>query len=115
MIFVAGINDRKKIIKEVSYKCKCNESKGIIILEERNFSLFFLPIFSWDKRYYLECKTCGSLYSIKKEYVDSILKEEEVFAYQLNVIFELKMCKKCGHELNFDYEYCPYCGNKIKE
>lgn len=115
MFFVMGIDDKQKILKEVDYSCNCTSDKGIIILEERRFSLFFLPIFTWNKKYYLECKKCRSIYKIKLEFIDEILKKEIVYENYLEVVIRKEICKNCGQELGENHKYCPYCGNKNKE
>ena len=115
MFFVMGIDDKQKILKEVSYNCSCTNDKGIIILEERRFSLFFLPIFSWNKKYYLECKKCHSIYRIKTEFVDEILEKEKVYENYLEIISKKEICKNCGQEIEEIHQYCPHCGNKNKE
>ena len=115
MFFVMGIDDKQKILKEVSYNCSCTNDKGIIILEERRFSLFFLPIFSWNKRYYLECKKCHSIFKIKQECIDEVIKSGIVYENYLEIILKKEICKNCGQEIEENYEYCPHCGNKNKE
>ena len=115
MFFVMGMDDKQKILKEVNYNCNCTNNKGIVILEERRFSLFFFPIFSWNKKYYLECKKCHSIYKIKLEFINEILKKEEVFENYLEMVTGKEICKNCGQEMEKNYRYCPYCGNKNKE
>lgn len=37
------------------------------VIQYDYFSLFFIPIIKWNKRYYMECPYCGNAYSISKE------------------------------------------------
>ena len=43
------------------------------------------------------------------------MKKEEVFENYLEMVTGKEMCKNCGQEMEENYRYCPYCGNKNKE
>ena len=87
------------------------------------FHFFFIPLFKWNIEYYIVCSSCNSVYSIPKEKGKSIedgediqitywdLNEMNSNSYGYNAVHR---CSNCSKEVDSNFDYCPYCGNKIR-
>ena len=127
-IGVFGIENKEKIIKETQkiYCKECNEYvEGKIIKVYSFFHFFFIPLFKWNEKYYVIYNNCNHIYSISKEKGKNVehddnyeisywdLKDFEGCNYESNSGINNK-CFRCGRELERNYIYCPYCGQKIR-
>ncbi|MBX9185588.1 zinc-ribbon domain-containing protein [Clostridium sp. K04] len=123
-IGIFGIDNKFKEIKVLnSFSCKnCNISNGASLVKYYTFfHFFFIPIFKWNEEYYVICNGCNSSFSIPKEKGKAIERGEDIeISYwdlkdnNINNNYLKKRCQKCNRELEKDFEYCPYCGEKIK-
>lgn len=122
-IGIFGTGNKEKEIKVIyNLLCKsCNRStNGRVIKSYSYFHFFFLPIFKWNEEYYVICEGCNTMFSISKDKGKAIEKGENVeLTYwdlqEINKYYEYNnSCKRCGKIVSSEYEYCPYCGNKIK-
>ena len=125
-IGIFGIDSKEKEIKNLlnSYCKKCNISSDLTLIKSFTFfHFFFIPLFKWNENYYVVCNKCGSIYSIPKEKGKAIEKGEniEITYWDLNEVknsygdyYSVKRCSKCNKEVENGFEYCPYCGEKIK-
>lgn len=114
-IGILGIDNKSKEIKELkNVTCSHCESLGTVKLIKNYsyFHIFFIPIFKWNESYYLLCNKCNSTYIIPSYKGKAIEKGEniELTYWDLNKVNNT--CKSCGKELDSNYEYCPYCGEK---
>lgn len=114
-IGVFGINNRSSIKKEVSFDCTgCLEDKGEIIENYSAFEIFFIPVYKYNKKYFLRCKKCESLYWLKEENIGNILENERASYEDIKeVIYQKEVCPNCGKNITDKYEYCPSCGHKL--
>lgn len=79
------------------------------------FSMFFIPIIKWNKRYFVKTSCCNTCYEIDKSLGDAVargkvseLKPEDLhFAGQENTI---KRCSNCGYMTDENFDFCPKCG-----
>lgn len=126
-IGIFGIENKEKEIKITNnFTCKsCNRlTIGRIIKHYEFFHFFFIPIFKWNEKYYVECGSCKKIFSISKEKGKSIEKGEDIeltywdlnevnnsyeYNYNINTV-----CNNCGKVVASEYRYCPYCGKEIK-
>lgn len=121
-IGIFGVEHKQKLIKEINnLTCKnCLQNvTGKLVKQYDYFHFFFIPIFKWHEEYYLICENCSCVFKVSKEKGKSIehdndieinywdLKEEEN-------TWRKKICPGCGREVDSQYSYCPYCGNRIK-
>ena len=123
-IGIFGIDNKFKEIKVLNnFSCKnCNISNGASLVKYYTFfHFFFIPIFKWNEEYYVICNGCNSSFSIPKEKGKAIERGEDIeISYwdlkdnNINNNYLKKRCQKCNRELEKDFEYCPYCGEKIK-
>ena len=84
-------------------------------------SLFFIPCFKWNKRFYVQTSCCNTLYELDPEIGKRIAKGEslEIRPDDLTKVNisgysnSYKKCTNCGYETGEDFEFCPKCGIKF--
>jgi hypothetical protein len=84
-------------------------------------SLFFIPCFKWNKRYYVQTSCCNTVYELSPEIGRRIAKGEsvEILPEHLTKVQTntwsntYKRCENCGYETMENFEYCPKCGRKF--
>lgn len=125
-IGIFGIDSKEKEIKIINSLCckKCNISNSAKLIKTFTFfHFFFIPLFKWNESYYVICKGCNSIYSISKEKGKAIERGEniEITYWDLNGVnnnsrsyYSINRCPKCNREIDRSFEYCPYCGEKLK-
>lgn len=126
-IGIFGIENKEKEIKIINnFTCKsCNRlTMGKVIKHYEFFHFFFIPIFKWNEKYYIECESCKKIFSISKEKGKMIERGEniELTYWDLNEVnnaysYDYKInsvCKSCGKVVDSEYKYCPYCGNEVR-
>ena len=85
-----------------------------MIKQYQMFHFFFIPIFKWNRKYFIKCANYKVL-----ELTDVAGREiwdglrDEVSYWDYKVVYEEKRCLHCGTVLNNEYDYCPKCGTKI--
>lgn len=83
------------------------------------FSLFFIPLFRWNKRYYVKTTCCNTVYSIDKELGNALEKgrKKSVCKEDIHEPFSgagFRQCSNCGYKTGEDrYLFCPICGHKL--
>ena len=127
-IGIFGIRNKQKEIKFVdNIQCRnCDKGLGGKLIKTFNFfHFFFIPLFKWNEKYYIICSGCNSAYEIPKDkgkraekgedieitYWD--LKPAEAIYYNDNYSATYR-CDHCRGIVESNFEYCPYCGTKIK-
>ena len=121
-IGVFGAENKQKEIKKLhNLQCRnCNAVGGTLIKSYSYFHFFFIPLFKWNEQYFVVCDGCGSVYEIKKEKGIAAERGENVdITYwdlkDINYSYHNieRCCSNCGRNLEQDFEFCPYCGDKI--
>jgi hypothetical protein len=67
---IVGVADREKVLaKGIERGClECLRTTPHVLVEERRqLSIFFLPVWRWNRRFYLVCGGCGRPESISRE------------------------------------------------
>lgn len=128
-IGIFGIENKRKEIKIINnINCKtCNKNiNGKLIKEYDFFHFFFIPLFKWNESYYMICSNCNTVYSISKEKGKAIERGEDInitywdlnitnSVYSDNFYYGRSICTRCGKEIDPYFDFCPYCGEKIKK
>lgn len=125
MLFIFGISSSEKKINFVqTMLCSvCGQFGRLeLYMTYTYFSLFFIPVFRWNKRYYIKSSCCGTVYTIDAELGKRIHKGEAVNLteqdlHQVNQRHqesEQNNCPHCGYLTEKDFEYCPKCGSRLK-
>lgn len=121
MFFMMGIMDRQKDIAfNQTMICDICGRYGSyhVFMTYTVLSLFFIPCFKWNKRYYVRTSCCDTIYELDGMIGKSIEKgmETEIKKEHLSVINRgrtYKTCSNCGYTTDEEFEYCPKCGNKL--
>jgi hypothetical protein len=123
MFFIFGIaNGEKKIEFVQTMVCsRCGQFGRLeAFMTYMYFSLFFIPILRWNKRYYIKSSCCNTVYEIDRELGKRIHKGEPVNLTEadLHIVnqrtyYSQQSCPNCGYPTSNEYEYCPKCGRKL--
>ncbi len=86
------------------------------------FCLFFLPVYKWDKRFYVRTSCCGAICGISPQEGEALdegdLKKLEVKKLPLVApggAVRLKVCASCGYETSQPFRFCPMCGRPLPD
>lgn len=125
-IGIFGIDNKEKEIKIINNLCckNCNISNEARLIKIFTFfHFFFIPLFKWNESYYVICNGCNSIFNISKEKGKSVENGEdiEITYWDLKEVnnnygsyYIVRRCPRCSREVENTFEYCPYCGEKIK-
>lgn len=122
MFFIFGVSSKeKKFDFSQTTICKTCGAYGRLeaFMTYSAFSLFFIPIIKWSKKYYVRSSCCGSLYIIDEDLGKAInrgetIKLEDSDLKSVNINYrEVKYCKNCSAKIEDEFEYCPKCGSKL--
>lgn len=124
MFFIFGIsNGHKELDFHQSIVCNScgNYGRYQAFVEYMFFSLFFIPVFKWNKTYYIKTSCCGALYTIDNELGKRLAKgeaitlgEEDLHVVQTGRYTSIKRCSQCGYTTNEDFHYCPKCAHPLR-
>ena len=123
MFFIGSIsNGEKKLDYIQSTVCsRCGAfGRMEIYMTYMCFSLFFIPIFKWNKKYYVKYTCCNSIYVLDNEIGTKISHGENISISEDNLhladynITTINRCNNCGYICDSDFEYCPKCGEKLQ-
>ncbi len=125
MFFIGGIHPKRKELEYYQTMiCSCCSKYGRyeVFMECSVFSLFFIPLIKFNKKYYAKTTCCNSLYLIKNQEKAMMLEKGQgqnvtLTEYDLEPVYigscYSKMCPSCGYELSENYNYCPNCGTNL--
>lgn len=121
MFFIFGLNTKQDKLKFDELKiCKICGKYGRyeVFVEYTAFSIFFIPLFKWGRRYFIRASCCGSIFSISEELGRDIergkvntIRDEDLISVRTNYR-PTRYCISCGYELEDRHIYCPKCGTK---
>lgn len=113
-------NDYKKLNFSQNFMCsECNiVGEYNVYVAYMVLTLFFIPLFKWGRKYYVQTSCCGKNYALDYETGRAIEKGEVVVISQNDLTYEgkvpvVKKCSYCGYVTDEDFEYCPKCGEKF--
>ena len=122
MFFMMGITDGKKNL-DFSQTIICNlcgkYGRYQVFMTYMCLSLFFIPCFKWNKKYYVQSSCCNTIYELDGEIGKRIARGEqvEILPQHLQKVQEgrgrYRRCANCGFETQEDFEYCPKCGQRF--
>ena len=130
MIFIGGISQGQKVLDYVkTVICdRCGRyGRYQVYMTYMYFSFFFIPLFKWNRRFYVKTSCCGALYELDPQVGKILLHGGQVDITQsdLTLVQEgnghydngfgnvLKKCPDCGYETKEDFEFCPKCGKRF--
>ena len=132
MIFIGGISQGQKILDYVKTVI-CDRCGGYgryqVYMTYMYFSFFFIPLFKWNKRFYVKMSCCDAVYELDPEMGKALLhgQQVDIKSSDLTLVQEgrrrgyydsgtyktWKKCGNCGFETEEDFEYCPKCGRRL--
>lgn len=121
MFFIMGINsDRNQLNFDQTVICKsCGHYGHIQVFETyMYFMFFFIPIFKWNRHYYVQMSCCNAVCEISAELGKEIKKgniktlSEDILQFG-NYRNHIRRCNHCGFTTEEDFSYCPKCGNPL--
>lgn len=136
MIFIGGVSQGQKQLNYHGQVVICGACGAYgryqVIMTYMYFSFFFIPLFKWGRRYYVQMSCCNAVYELDPEKGNAIargmdvdiLKEDLTLIqkgsgnpytdHQKNVDDHDMECPYCGyHFKNDDFEFCPKCGKRL--
>lgn len=126
MFLIIGISQgEKKLEFEQTVVCvRCGRyGRYEVYMTYTFFSLFFIPLFKWDRRYYVKTICCGAVCEIDRELGEKIRRGEVTQLSESDLHFTcrgtsgggdaVKRCGNCGYETEEDFQYCPKCGREF--
>ena len=124
MFFMMGITEGRKDL-DFAQTVICSEcgryGRYQVFMTYMVLSLFFIPCFKWNRRYYVRTSCCNTLYELDPELGKAIARREavEILQEHLHKVNQgicsrtLKRCSHCGYETSEDFEFCPKCGQRF--
>ena len=124
MFFIMEINDSQEEL-EFSQTMICDVcgeyGRYIVFMTYTVLTLFFLPTFRWNRRYYVKTSCCGSIYALDPEAGEAIRRgiDIQITPADLTLVQKgraqggYKRCPVCGYETEEDFDFCPKCGNRF--
>jgi hypothetical protein len=121
MFLIFGISQgEKRLDFEQTAVCACCGRYGRyeVFMTYMYFSLFFIPLFKWSRRYYVRTTCCGAVCEIDRELGERIRKGQISSLSESDLHFDCrgytgKRCTNCGYETEEDFSYCPKCGSPL--
>ena len=120
MFFMMGINTKQDQLEynHMMICTRCGQyGRYIVYMTYTVLYLFFIPVFKWNKKYYVQTSCCQTMYELNSEigkqienHVNIEIKPEHLHMLSQN---NIKVCSCCGYHTEQDFEYCPKCGNKL--
>lgn len=113
---IFGIQNKVKNVKEFNNViCVCGRYSHLQLIEEyMYFHFFFIPIFKWGRKYYVEARCCGRMFEVPEDYVDHILNNDDIDLSRLREIqTPYRVCSNCGKYVDSSFSYCPHCGKEL--
>ena len=122
--FMFGINSgRKDFDFSQSVLCRVCGRYGRyqVYMTYMQFIFFFIPMFKWNKAYYVETSCCGTVYRLDLE-VGKRIERGETVEIQDRDLTPLgggyrstwKHCPNCGFTTDEDFDFCPKCGTRLE-
>ena len=120
MFFIMGITDGRKDL-DFTQTVICDNcgkyGRYQVFMLYTVLSLFFIPTFKWNKRYYVQMSCCGTVYELNPEIGRRIAAGEDlqIRSQDMTIVnqersYGLKHCNNCGYETTEDFDFCPKCG-----
>ena len=119
MFFIFGTGNGQKQLefKQVAH-CSCCGQYGHIkvFMKYTYFSLFFIPLFKWNKKYYVKMSCCGSTCELPKKVGDDIYYDDLTMIDEKYLKFYKvgRVCSSCGYFTKEDFAFCPKCGKPLQ-
>lgn len=113
---IFGIQEKERTVKEFD-NIICPDCRRLTRAELGEtytyFHFFFIPLFKWNRRYYLRLRCCSGLYTVEPDYARVLRHSESIDFDRLHKMqMPGNICPSCGSFINPNFAYCPFCGQK---
>lgn len=123
MFFIMEISQKEKKLdfQQLAICSYCGLYGQIeVYMSYSYFMLFFIPLFKWNRQYFIRMACCGETAMLDNETGEAFASGENVILDLENVNFpcghrHVKRCMNCGFSTAEDFKYCPDCGKLIEE
>ena len=116
-IGIFGVQNKARSLKEfdVAICADCERwSRAELVEEYTYFHFFFIPLYKWNKKYYVRLRCCQSLYEADAEYAKELKTSDTIDFDKLKKIgSSANICPDCGRPVEPGFLYCPYCGGRL--
>lgn len=123
MFFIMGISDGRKQL-DFSQMSTCPACGAYcryqLFVTYTALSLFFIPIWKWNRRYVVESSCCGAAFELCTALGQRIERGEsvEIRPEDLRPLgggrSNFKRCAHCGYATAEDFAFCPKCGQRFE-
>lgn len=121
MFFMMGVFPGRKDIEYRGSMTICDHCGSYgrlsVYMTYMVLSLFFIPCFKWNRRYYVQTSCCDTIYELDADIgkrlakgEDITIRPEHLTKVQAGYKSAWKRCSCCGYSTQDDFEYCPKCG-----
>ena len=120
MFFIGGFGQKEEFLNFNQLMiCKnCGQYGQVkVIMVYSYLSFFFIPLFKWNKRYFVQMNCCNATCEINKEIGREIERgtitelNENMLHFQNQPRY--KQCSNCGYTTQENFAFCPRCGNRL--
>jgi len=122
-IGIFGAED-KEVVKEEYPNVICpacgRYSRAKLIFAYSYIHFFFIPVFKYNKKYYVVLNCCGARYEADEAYYKELLAGAPLDFSRMRWVNEwaygdanCKICPTCGAQVEMQYSYCPFCGKQL--
>lgn len=121
MFFIIGVDNGTNEIG--TRRCgifSCCGTYGAIAMVTctfQRFTLFFIPLFRFGKRYFVTCPNCGTVYELSKEEGRRLERDAsaEIDPNQMYALHRSsgRICPDCHAAVDPNAHFCPNCGTKL--
>ena len=83
-------------------------------------SLFLLPVWKWNRQYFVRTSCCNTLYRLDEEIGRRIARGEQVQIQPQHLQrvspagARMRHCPNCGFTTAENFTYCPQCGGRLE-
>lgn len=97
--------------------CSLSGAMAAVTCTFQQFTLFFIPLFRFGKRYFVTCPNCGTVYEIAKDEGkrlerDPLAEINPDKMYMMQGTYR-KTCPNCKFPVDPGSRYCPNCGASL--
>ena len=134
MFFICGIDSGQKELPfhqlEICGRCG-SYGRYQVFMTYMCLSLFFIPVFRWNRRYYVRMSCCGAVYALNPETGRRIARGEDVRIAPSDLTLAQegnggaagawnrgrtrRRCGSCGYVTEEDFTFCPRCGQRMTD